>query len=72
MGEATHFLVINFTWTRDQDDHLTVHLTQETFADNLVDTADLTTVNPVPSPYRPGRPVDVIPLHLPSLVAPYN
>ena len=71
MGEVSHFIGIKFSWQRKPDDHITVHMTQGAFADNLIEEAGLTDANPVNTPYRSGHPVDNIPSEqYPSLVQP--
>ena len=62
MGEVSHFLGIKFTWTREEDNHITAHLTQEAFADHLIDNTGLSEASRVDTPYRSGHPVDSIPL----------
>ena len=67
MGEVTHFLGIKFTWTREVDDHLSVHLTQEAFAYHLIETMGLSHASTVDTPYRSGHPIDNIPTtHTPN------
>ena len=61
MGEVSHFIGIKFSWQRKPDNHISVHMTQEAFADNLIDEAGLADANPVTTPYRSGHPVDNIP-----------
>ena len=51
MGEVSHFSGIKFSWQREPDNHITVHMAQEAFADNLIDEAGLTDDNPVKTPY---------------------
>ena len=40
MGNATHFLGLQFQW-RQHYNHLSVHLSQEAFTDNLIVQAGL-------------------------------
>ena len=71
MGEVSHFIGIKFSWDRKPDNHIAVHMTQEAFADNLIDVAGLTNANTVKTPYRSGHPVDNIPsTQHPSMVQP--
>ena len=60
MGESIHFLGIKFTWTREIDNHLTVHLTQELFTDHIIQSTGLSDASPVDTPYRAGHPIDKI------------
>ena len=69
MGKVTHFLGIKFSWNREKGEHLSVHLTQEAFAENLIDTVEITDANSVPTPYRLGHPVESIPTPPKSYVA---
>jgi len=72
MGEVTQFLGIKLSWTREQNNHFTVHLIQEIFADNLVDTAGLNDANPVHLPYRSCHTVESIPTPLTTYIALYK
>jgi len=38
MGQVSHFLGIEFAWHYHDDGNLTVHLTQQSFAENLVES----------------------------------
>jgi hypothetical protein len=38
MGQFSHFLGIEFMWKHHNDGHLTVSLTQQSFAENLIET----------------------------------
>ena len=64
LGPVTYFLGIKFLWDTSVPKILTVHLSQEAFADHLVELAGLsessTSINS--TPYRSGNPVDAIPL----------
>ena len=62
MGKVSHFLGIRFQW-RETKDRLSVHLSQEAFADTLMATAGLDndSATTKPSPYRSGLPVESIP-----------
>ena len=61
MGEVSHFIGIKFSWERKPNNHIGVHMTQEAFADNLIDNAGLTQSNIVKTPYQSGHTVDNIP-----------
>jgi len=70
MGQVSHFLGIEFSWKHHQDGNLSVSLTQQSFAENLVDSFNYATasVSSYVSPYRSGLPIDAIPpSNLPSL-----
>jgi hypothetical protein len=63
MGQVSHFLGIEFAWHYHDDGNLTVHLTQQSFAENLVESlgfADLSLSTYV-TPYRSGISIDSIP-----------
>jgi hypothetical protein len=60
MGQVTHFLGIEFTWVHHDDGHLTVNLTQQSFAEDLIEafgfsSASLSTFL---TPCRSGLPID--------------
>lgn len=38
MGQVFFFLGIEFQWTHHEDGHLTVHLMQQSFAENLIES----------------------------------
>ena len=62
---------IKFAWECKPNNHITVHMIQEIFADNLIEEAGLTEANPVKIPYISGHTVDNIPTEKhPSLVQP--
>ena len=63
-GEVKHFLGINFTNVRhDDNDHLTVHMNQKNDAIDLIIRAQLDdpATASKPTPYRSGHPVDSVP-----------
>ena len=62
MGNVTHFLGLRFQW-RQQQQSLQVHLSQEAFADNLIQQAGLDQFSTKSNltPFRSGNPVDSIP-----------
>jgi hypothetical protein len=64
MGQVSHFLGIEFSWKHHADGNLSVSLTQQSFAENLIDSVNYTTASTSThvSPYRPGLPIDSIPL----------
>jgi hypothetical protein len=41
MGQVSHFLVIEFNWTLHDDGNVSVTLTQQSFAENLIDSLHL-------------------------------
>ena len=61
MGEVSHFLGIRFQWRKTQN-RVKAHLSQEAFADSLVQLAGLSQFSTKYSqtPYRSGYPVDTI------------
>jgi hypothetical protein len=38
MGQVTHFLGIEFTWKHHHDEHMSVSLIQQCFAETLIDS----------------------------------
>ena len=67
MGKVSHFLGIKFQW-RKTADTLSVHLSQEAFADNLIAEHNLDNSSSTikPTPFRSGLPIDSIkPINLP-------
>jgi hypothetical protein len=67
-GPVQFFLGIKFKCVKHTNGHVSIHMGQEAFTDNLVTTAGLEDPSVVcPStPYRSGYPVDSIPSHLPN------
>ena len=63
MGTVSHFLGIKFQWKRYDDGHLDTHLSQPAFAEQLIQSAGLSTDSSVskPTPFCPGCPIDTIP-----------
>jgi hypothetical protein len=63
MGQFFHFLGIEFTWNITTDGHVSVGLTQQTFAENLIDSVGYTSlsISSYTSPYHSGLPIDSIP-----------
>jgi len=64
MGQVSHFLGIEFSWRRHDDGHLSVSLTQQSFAENLVDSVNcsVTSTSTFVTPYRSGLAIDSIPI----------
>jgi hypothetical protein len=64
MGDAEFYLGTKFDWTRDSDSNVTCHLSQEGYANLLLDAMGLQ--NAVTSSkmtlYRSGLPIDTLPL----------
>ena len=62
MGQVSHFLGVKFDW-KQENDHLSVHLSQEAFTETLLHQFDFhhDAVNIRPTPYRSGLPIDAIP-----------
>lgn len=61
MGEITHFIGIKFKWENHNDGHLSVHLSQRAFTEQLITNHKLDKANPTNTPYRSGHPVDSVP-----------
>lgn len=63
MGQVTHFLGIEFSWCHHNDGHLSVSLTQQSFAENLVDSVNYSTASTSSfvTPYCSGLSIDSIP-----------
>ena len=63
MGDVDYFLGTAFTWTRQDDGHLAVHLCQSAFTEFTSNRFGVDKMNRVPnmSPYRSGMPIDSIP-----------
>ena len=63
MGQVTHFLGLEFNWYYHPDGNLSVNLTQQSFAETLIDSVGFvsTSVSTYTSPYRSGFPVDAVP-----------
>jgi len=62
MGQVSHFLGIEFTWNFHDDGNLTVLLTQQSFAENLVESLGFTDISlsTYITPYRSGYPIDSV------------
>jgi hypothetical protein len=62
MGQVSHFLGVEFNWVHHPDGHLSVILTQESFAESLVDSLGLSGIKSshFTSPYRSGLAIDSV------------
>ena len=65
MGQVSHFLGHNFQWRQYQHEdqtHLTVHISQHAYIDNIINAANLSGASKTTStPYRSGYHVDAVP-----------
>jgi hypothetical protein len=63
MGQVSHFLGIEFTWSHQPDGNLSVTLTQQSFAEMLLENLGCSTSSKsmFTSPYRSGISIDSIP-----------
>jgi hypothetical protein len=63
MGQVSHFLAIEFTWEHHADGHLTVSLTQQSFAEDLIESLGFSSASTSTflTPYRSGLSIDSIP-----------
>lgn len=63
IGQASHFLGIEFTWKHHMDGHLSVCLTQQSFTDTLIDSLGFTSLSAstFTTPYHSGLVIDSIP-----------
>ena len=63
MGTVNWFLGTHFEWSSHQDGSLSVHLSQEAYAQNIVETHRLANINfnPLATPYRSGCPINATP-----------
>ncbi len=62
MGQVTQFLGIEFTWKHHTDGNPSVSLTQQSFAETLIESLNLSTasVSTFTTPYRLGLAIDSI------------
>jgi len=69
MGKVSHILGIEFNWKNHDHGHLSVSLTQQSFAENLVDSVNYSTASTSTyvTPYRSGLSIYSI---LPSTLSP--
>jgi hypothetical protein len=63
MGQVTQFLGIEFTWNHHSDGNISITLTQQSFAETLIESLNLLTasVSTFTTPYRSGLAIDSIP-----------
>jgi hypothetical protein len=63
MGQVSHILGIEFTWKHHSDGNLSVTLTQQLFAETLIESLGITieSTSTFTSPYRSGYPIDAVP-----------
>jgi hypothetical protein len=63
MGQVGLFLGAEFTWVRNQDGHVSVSLTQQSFAETLLESLgiDIPGVSTFMTPYSANQPIDSIP-----------
>ena len=64
MGTVNWFLGTQFEWSSHQDGALLCHLSQEAYAQNIVERYHLAKINfnPLATPYRSGCPINATPL----------
>ena len=60
MGPVTHFVGIKFDSIRDNNNSLSIYMSQPSFIDTLVQSTNLESANSSPTPYCSGFPVDSI------------
>ncbi len=62
MGQVTHFLGIEFTGQHHHDGHLSISLTQQSFAETLIESLGFpsASVSTYSTPYRSVLPIDSI------------
>ena len=63
MGTADWFLGSKFKWSFESDGHVSCRLSQESYANEIVDLMGQmhATVSPCVTPYHSGLPVDAVP-----------
>jgi hypothetical protein len=63
MGQVSHFLGIEFSWTHHKNGHVSVCLTQQSFTEQLIESVGLQNVSSstFTTPYRSGLVIDTIP-----------
>jgi hypothetical protein len=63
MGQFSQFLGIEFTWKWRMDGHLSVSLTQQSFAETLIESLgfDSASVSTFTTTYQLGLPIDSVP-----------
>jgi len=64
MGEAEFFLGLKFDWFHSDDGHVDCRISQEAYANTIVNELGLSqaNVNPLMTPFRSGFPIDTIPV----------
>jgi hypothetical protein len=62
MGQVSYFLGIEFQWKHHTDGHVTAILTQESFADSLIESLgfEFASSSTFLTPYRSGLPIDSV------------
>lgn len=62
MGQGSQFLGIEFTWEHHNDGHLTVRLTQQLFAEDLIEALGFASasISTFLTPYHLGLPIDSV------------
>jgi hypothetical protein len=62
MGQVVHFLGIEFAWIHHDDLHLSVDLTQQSFAEDFIEALGFFSVSlsTFLTPYRSSLPIDLI------------
>jgi hypothetical protein len=63
MGDVDYYLGICFNWRRESDGHVSVHMSQEGYANAFIDEMGLqnAVTSPKMTPYRSGLPIDSLP-----------
>ena len=63
MGDADYFLGTAFTWLRQDDGNVSVHLCQSAFTEFASHRFGIDNMNRIPNmtPYRSGLPIDSLP-----------
>jgi hypothetical protein len=63
MGQVSLFWGIEFSWVHHADGSLSVHLTQQSFSENLLESLgfDKFSTSTYLTPYRSGFPIDSVP-----------
>jgi hypothetical protein len=63
MGKVSQFWGIEFSWVHHDDGHVSVSLTQQSFAENLVESVNVltTSTSTFVTPYHSGLSIDSIP-----------
>jgi hypothetical protein len=65
MGKVSHFLGIEFNWKHHVDGNISVSLTQQSFAETLIESQNFTFIgaSTFSTPYKSGLPIDAIKHH---------